>query len=262
MGTAVNFFSAETKLKLVRPITVRDICRTWFRPYNKPLEWRKLQGTEQQGRKLWRSETCLPQKMVGFLVPSSFYPPSACIMLGHRSEKKHVLILRSRRIAEFILEVYHFLCRSQISFLYYTRWELWCVALLWVTSGLGEVGVVCFFLQKVNGITHAILVYLQHFSSSWFDSNQHLWVRSVSSLPSDVEWCCGKISVFWPFVVLLSFLCLPFFILATSSMNVRWSRDPFWEDTHLFPLKMMQGTWVREGRFRGIGNWGCVMGLH
>lgn len=75
-------------------------------------------------RQLWRSETCLPRRVVGFLVPSSFCPqkgqparflgPLWVIMVEHWSEKEHVLILRSRRIAVFNLKVCHFICGSQI----------------------------------------------------------------------------------------------------------------------------------------------------
>lgn len=133
-------------------------------------------------RQLWRSETCLPRRVVGFLVPSSFCPqkgqparflgPLWVIMVEHWSEKEHVLILRSRRIAVFSLKVCHFLCGSQILFL--------CCEVRIVRSsalsypGLAAVGVVCCFTEgkwKMNGITQGILVCLQHFSSSWFDSN-------------------------------------------------------------------------------------------
>lgn len=118
-------------------------------------------------------------------------PSDSCrafIVLEHWSEKEHVLILRSRKITVFISKACRFLCRSQISFLCHKVRIVYSSALMY--PGLGAVGVVPCFTKgkwKANAITQAVLVYLQHFSSSWFDSNGHLWVRSASSLPFDAE---------------------------------------------------------------------------
>lgn len=100
-------------------------------------------------------------------VPATWDPGGAGLLLGWWSGREQVLILRSRRIAVFILKVCHFLCGSWISFLCYTRWELCCVALLWVIpAGCRRGRLLCYKRQ----MHRSILVYLLHFSSRQFDS--------------------------------------------------------------------------------------------
>lgn len=133
-------------------------------------------------RQLWRSETCLPRRVM----PCSFCPwrgQPACSRGPLRSlhyagalewegtcidfKKQKGCSVRFKSML-FYLRVPHLISVLDM------RWELWCVALLWVTPGLGAVGGVCCFTKgkwKMNGITQGILVYLQHFSSGWFDSN-------------------------------------------------------------------------------------------
>jgi len=66
-------------------------------------------------RQLWRSETCLPGRVVGFWcpapsvlgqasLPAPWDPCRAFVMPEHWSGREHRLILRSRRIAVLILK--------------------------------------------------------------------------------------------------------------------------------------------------------------
>lgn len=135
-------------------------------------------------RQLWRSETCLLWRVVGFSVPNSFCPrkgqPVCC--LGPLQSLHYARALKwEGTCIDFKKQEHYSVHFKSILFslwvpdlisVLHMRWELWCVALLWVTPGLGAV--VCCFTKgkwKMNGITQGILVYLQHFWSSWFDSN-------------------------------------------------------------------------------------------